>query len=134
LDTSTLSDVMRGRYPEVAEKAVAYLDVFHRFTFSILTRYEILRGLYSKQAAAQIERFEGLSAGSEILPLSDAVIVRGAEIYAVLRRRGERIEDADVLIAATALVHGLALVTENARHFKRIEGLGVESWRSVPAP
>ncbi len=130
LDTSTLSDVMRGRDRAVAEKASAYLDVHNQFTFSILTRYEILRGLYAKQANAQIERFEQRCAVSEIMSLSDPVVVEGAKIHAALRRRGEPIEDADILIAATAQVYGLALVTENAGHFGRIAGLTVESWRA----
>ncbi len=130
LDTSTLSDVMRGRDRVVAERASAYLDVHHRFTFSILTRYEILRGLYARQANAQIERFEQRCAVSEIIPLSDPVVVEGAKIHAALQRRGEPIEDADILIAATAQVVGLTVVTENAGHFGRIAGLTVESWRA----
>lgn len=56
--------------------------------------------------------------------------MRAADIYGALHKRGALIEDADILIAATALVHGLALVTENALHFDRIPDLIVESWRS----
>lgn len=37
--------------------------------------------------------------------------------------------DADILIAATALVHNLVLVTENRAHFQRIPKLRLESWR-----
>jgi tRNA(fMet)-specific endonuclease VapC len=35
----------------------------------------------------------------------------------------------DLLIAATALVYGMAVVTHNAREFNRIEGLRVEDWQ-----
>ncbi|MFP4325680.1 MAG: PIN domain-containing protein [Desulfonatronovibrio sp.] len=48
---------------------------------------------------------------------------RAAEIYSTLRRKGMLVEDADILIAATALEHGLSMVTGNTRHFLRIEGL-----------
>jgi tRNA(fMet)-specific endonuclease VapC len=34
----------------------------------------------------------------------------------------------DVLIGATALHHGLAVVSRNVRHLSRIQGLVVESW------
>ena len=36
----------------------------------------------------------------------------------------------DVLIAATALVHNLVLVTNNTKHFVVYEGLGLEDWTS----
>lgn len=35
----------------------------------------------------------------------------------------------DPLIAATALVHGLTLVTSNTGEFRRVSGLNVEDWR-----
>ncbi len=51
-----------------------------------------------------------------------------ADIYADLRRKGELIGDADMLIAASALVHGLGVVTNNEEHFERIAGLYMENW------
>ncbi len=44
-----------------------------------------------------------------------------------LRRAGQIIGDMDLLIAATALQHNLTLLTNNRRHFERIEGLRIES-------
>ena len=43
-------------------------------------------------------------------------------------RRGELIEDADILIAASCLVEGIVLVTDNEEHFRRIEKLEIENW------
>lgn len=43
-----------------------------------------------------------------------------------LEDAGERLADADLQIAATAIVHGLAVVTGNVRHFERVPGLVVE--------
>jgi predicted nucleic acid-binding protein len=40
-----------------------------------------------------------------------------------LRRVGRRLEDTDLLIAATALEHDLMLVTRNVNHFARVPGL-----------
>jgi tRNA(fMet)-specific endonuclease VapC len=130
LDTSTLSDVMRGQNSPVEAVAAAYLAQHGQFTLSILTRYEILRGLYARGASQQVQRFEAQCQRSRILPLSDEIIVRAATLYGELHRRGQLISDADLLIAATALTHGLQLVTENRSHFERIPGLDVTSWRS----
>ncbi len=128
LDTDTLSAVMRGTPPPLVTKAREYLAEHRVFTFSIITRYEILRGLKAKSATAQLQAFHRLCAGSQIVPLTDAAVVKASEIYAELRRGGELIGDADILIAASALVHGLAVVTNNLGHFGRIPGLPIENW------
>lgn len=53
----------------------------------------------------------------------------GSRIRRILRQRGEMIGDFDILIAATAQEAGPCLVTDNTKHFKRIEGLEVEGYR-----
>lgn len=130
LDTDTLSEVMKGRDSQVQRRARQYLASYGCFTFSIITRYEILRGLKAKGATRQIAIFEERCRKSLVLPLTDEIVVRAADIYAVLHRKGQLISDADILIAATALAHGLTLVTGNVAHFQRIPGLKVESWHA----
>ena len=127
LDTDTLSAIMKGN-PVAVPRARSYLVEHGAFTFSIITRYEILRGLKAKSAIGQIEAFDRLCQSSVILSLADEVIVRAAEIYAALKVRGEPIGDADILIGASALVHGLVVTTNNEDHFKRIPGLQIDNW------
>lgn len=57
LDTDTLSAIMRQNQIVIA-KAKAYLAQHSRFTFSIITRYEIMRGLKAKGANKQLKAFE----------------------------------------------------------------------------
>ncbi len=129
IDTDTLSEIIKQHDPEVASNAQAYLKEHQHFRFSIITRYEILRGLKSKGAFRQAKRFAEQCRVSEIVPLSDEVVDRAADVYSDLRKRGLLIEDGDILIAATAIVHGWVLVTENRAHFNRIPSLSLESWR-----
>jgi tRNA(fMet)-specific endonuclease VapC len=126
-----LSEVIKGRDEAIAREALAYLSTNGRFTFSIITRYEILRGLKTRGAARQLAQFEAQCHASEILPLTDDIVIRAADIYASLHRAGRLIGDADTLIAATALVHGLTLVTNNTGHYRRVPGLTVISWRDT---
>ena len=130
LDTDTLSEVIKDRDPRVRQAARQYLQTHGSFTFSIITRYEVLRGLKAKSATRQVAAFEHWCQTSTVLPLSDDVVVRASDLYADLYRRGDLISDADILIAATALVHGLTLVTANVAHFQRISSLSLASWRT----
>ncbi len=79
-------------------------------------------------ARAQLRAFEQLWQALGIVMIDLAVLDKAAELYADLRRVGRLIEDADLLIAAIALVHELTLVTNNTAHFSRIAGLQVEDW------
>ncbi|MEM9553155.1 MAG: type II toxin-antitoxin system VapC family toxin [Acidobacteriota bacterium] len=130
LDTSTLSEVMRNRDQGVQHEARSYLDAHERFTFSILTRFEILRGLHAKSARRQIESFEALCSISSIVDLEDPIVVRASVLYGLLHSAGSLIDDVDLLIAATALELDVPVITENRRHFERIPNLQVESWRT----
>jgi len=127
LDTDILSALMR-QHPIATARARAYLAVHQRLTFSIITRYEVLRGLYAKNATAQLAAFEKFCGSSTVLPLADPIVVRAAKAYADLHQRGTLIGDGDILIAATALEHGLVMVTNNESHFQRIAGIQIENW------
>ena len=62
-----------------------------------------------------------------LLPVSCAI-----EQYALLRAQlesdGMRLDNFDLLIAASAIAEGLTLVTHNTRHFERIPRLKVKDW------
>ena len=49
-------------------------------------------------------------------------------IRAALEKAGTPIGANDLLIAATAVAHGLTLVTHNTREFSRVVGLAIEDW------
>jgi tRNA(fMet)-specific endonuclease VapC len=127
LDTDILSAIMRGRAAALARGQI-YLASHRCFTLSIITRYEVLRGLHARAAAVQIAAFDRFSAANRVLPITDPIVVRAATIYGRLHQQGALIADADILIAASALEHGLAVVTNNEAHFTRIPGLAVENW------
>ena len=129
LDTNVLSEIVR---PGPDGKAMARLfarrqsDLFA----SEITRYELRYGAYLRQdAAAFWARLQ-----RDVLPivnwleLDQEISERAGEISADLRRRGREAGALDPLLAATALVHGLTLVTRNVKHFESIPGLPVENW------
>ena len=55
-------------------------------------------------------------------------LLKYAEIRCELEKKGLKIGDMDMFIAATALEEDLIIVTGNTDHFSRIEGLKIENW------
>ncbi len=64
------------------------------------------------------------------LGFDDECAERYGELRADLRRTGQLIGPNDTMIAATALVHKLTLVTHNTREFSRVPGLRLEDWEA----
>jgi predicted nucleic acid-binding protein len=57
-----------------------------------------------------------------ILPVTESIAERWGHLAAAAKQRGIAVKDVDAVIAATALEHGLTLVTRNVKDFA---GLGV---------
>ena len=68
---------------------------------------------------------QGFKESFEILPIDDRVAWRYSRLVRELRPRGQLIGANDLWIGATALTHGLSLVTRNVAEFRRIPGLDV---------
>jgi len=67
----------------------------------------------------------------DVLPVchtTDKIMKLFGTLKAQQERKGTRVDDADVLIAATAFAHGAKLATGNVRHFERFDGLVIENW------
>ena len=67
-----------------------------------------------------------------ILPVchtDDETMEKFGELKARAEAAGKRVDDADVIIAAAAMRHNAVLVTGNARHFSRFDGLEIEDWQ-----
>ena len=65
--------------------------------------------------------------GVAIIPLDDAICRIFARERSRLRASGTLIGDMDILIGSTALRHNLTLLTNNIRHFERLQELRIIS-------
>ncbi|MFZ5880756.1 MAG: type II toxin-antitoxin system VapC family toxin [Chloroflexota bacterium] len=80
---------------------------------SAITRLEVIRGMRERERQDTFELLDAL----ETLDVTSEVADGAGELIRLWKTRGMLLEDADTLIAATALAHGLTLVTTNAKHF-----------------
>jgi predicted nucleic acid-binding protein len=65
--------------------------------------------------------------GVVILGIDEEICRRLGQLHGSLRSAGKLVGDFDLLVAASALRHDLTLLTNNRKHFERIESLRVES-------
>ena len=80
----------------------------------------------SARLAARLLELDTLLAAGTVLPYDDQAAHRFGSLKVALERRGERLDDADLQIAAIALSRAVPLVTHNSRHFGRVPGLSLE--------
>ncbi|SRR5258706_15408924 len=127
VDTDTISYFFRNNTNVIA-KLDEYLQEHGFIYLSVVTYYEVLNGLFFKDAKNQLTQFEKFVSLNEVLPLTGEIAKRSAEIYADLRKVGQTVGHNDVLIAGTAILNDLTLITNNTSHFSRIAGLDVDNW------
>jgi tRNA(fMet)-specific endonuclease VapC len=123
IDTSVLIDLERGRVDLESVASLAPASI------SVITTSELLHGTHRAVDARTRERRRGFVEqvldAFEPLPITSAVARTHASIWAAVTSAGTPVDTHDLWIAATALVHGLTVVTENVRDFSRVPGLDV---------
>ena len=119
VDTDVLIWHLRG-----LPKATRTLDALDRLTISAVTYLELLQGFRNRAEMAAVQK--SLAMRNTIrLPLTPPVTERAIALMETLSL-GHGLQLGDALIAATALEHGLTVLTANTKHFSVIEGLMIE--------
>jgi tRNA(fMet)-specific endonuclease VapC len=129
IDTDILSEILKNRDPIVVRNAARYIAEFAQFSISAMSRYEVIRGLKHKNAHRQLTKFATFCQRALVHPITNEILDRTSDLWVDARRNGLPSRDPDLIIAATALEHGRALVTGNVDHFSWIPGLTIDNWR-----
>ncbi len=133
LDTNVLSEFKKK---QPSPKVVGWLNaqIEESLFISAINIGEIQKGIsalpVSKRRAALTEWLEELiyRYDERILPLDARVLRRWGEITAKLEKRGRILPLMDSLIAATALTHGLTIITRNTDDFAQTEAPVLDIW------
>ncbi|GAB4305570.1 MAG: type II toxin-antitoxin system VapC family toxin [Oscillatoriaceae cyanobacterium] len=127
LDTNIISAHLKQNN-QVQQKLSALEIRGEQLFISCISFYEVKRGLLAINATRQILNFNLFCRNVEILFLDDMAIIKTASrIHADLKQRGRPIQDADILIASTAIARSLILVS-NDSDMQRFPGVTVENW------
>jgi tRNA(fMet)-specific endonuclease VapC len=125
LDADTVSYAIRG------EGRIATRLLQHRpseLCMSSITLAELGFGAAAKRSTRLRQAIRTFAREVAVLPFDEGAAEQFAAVAAILARRGEPIGTLDTLVAAHALSAGLTIVTNNTRHFGRVQGLVVENW------
>lgn len=115
-DTNVVSELARQRPNPGVNAWAARVEVT---ALSVVSVEEVLFGLAWKPNARVRAWFEAfLEQHCQILPITPEIAKRSGQLRGQLRGEGHTRSQADMLIAATAEIHQLTLVTRNARDFQ----------------
>jgi tRNA(fMet)-specific endonuclease VapC len=127
LDTNICIYFLTGKYPTLLTKILTY----HPDDIKIpaIVKAELYFGAEnSKKRDENMNSIESFLLPFEIVPFDSAAAAQYGTIRAALEKAGKPIGPNDLLIAATSLVIGAVLVTNNTAEFSRVGGLALENW------
>lgn len=126
LDTDILIFWLKGN-KNIEQKAL-YIGL-EQLSYSIISHAELYFGAYnSQQIEKNLNSIEIVKQKLTLAPFDANAAQLFGKTKAYLKQQGTIIMDADIMIASIAQSNNLTLVTNNVRHFKRIEALKIENW------
>jgi toxin FitB len=134
LDTNVIAESSR---PKCDPNVAAWMKSAppENFFLSAITVGEVVHGLETTKNAATRRRLTEWWYGQvlpafagRVLPVDEDVAERWGQLKAETRKRGFTLADLDGLIAATAFLHGLPVVTRNKKDFGRTGVMVINPW------
>ena len=130
LDTDTIIFNLKG-HPAVKENLQRHLN--DPLKISVVTCMELYYGAYkSANVTGNLAKIRAIEEALEMIPLGSESAQIFGSLKVQMERKGTRLDDFDLALAASALAHNLILVTNNVSHFKRIVGLKLANWTLRP--
>jgi tRNA(fMet)-specific endonuclease VapC len=129
LDTDISSYIIKKR--DLAIRARLAKVPVSDVCISVITKAELLYGV-ARSSNKRVNRLavDEFLTFVRVLPWDDEAAEHYAEIRAMLEASGAPIGNLDMMIAAHARSCRVAVVTNNERHFRKVQGLRVDNWLS----
>lgn len=122
IDTDVLIWYMKGN-----KNAYKTIEDSKNFYISVVTYMELVQGMRDKNELNKLRR--ALHAwNSKILYISEEISVK-AMFFVEQHYLSHSIQLADTLIGATAISHGLPILTGNDKHYKILKDLQTKKFR-----
>lgn len=125
LDTSIVAFLFRGKYG--IGQHLMNLDA-EQCCVSDVTVAELTYGAYhSDRVQKNLDMIEQFTKMVTVVPFESGINEYGRQKDRLVKM-GLMIEDFDLFIGCTAVANGFVMVTDNVKHFARIENIEIENW------
>lgn len=126
LDTSAIVDYFRQKIN--SRELISSIISRGTISISIITYAELIHGTYRatnpNKEKERVDHFLN-QLKVQIILLSQEMIDIYAKTKYLLEKKGQKIDEFDLLIAATAIYQNSTLVTSDKKHFSRITELNI---------
>jgi len=130
LDTDTIIYSLKGN--DAIQRNLEH-HIEDPIKISVVTLMELYFGAYkSEKVAGNLAKIRRLENSFEIVSTGKESAQIFGMLKASLKKSGTPLDDFDLVIASCAMAHNLTLVTNNIKHFSRIDGLRLTNWRVYP--
>jgi predicted nucleic acid-binding protein len=125
LDTDTCSAHLKQK----GNLTHRFLQFMGRLHVSVITPGELYTwALRAKASPQRLQNLEDLLNDVQVLEVTQEIARRFGEVRAALFDAGTSVPEMDLMIAATALVHNLTIVTHNVQDYANVPGLTIDDW------
>jgi len=126
-DSTLIIDFLRGK-----KEAIGLVEKYEQILCTTeINVFEIMTGAHivGRDIKNSLNKIMAITSIIGVLPLDRKASLKASEINAGLIKKGIKIEPMDALIGGIALSQGITkIITNNKKHFSRIEGLKIISY------
>jgi tRNA(fMet)-specific endonuclease VapC len=123
------TDICSAHLRSTSSVSNRFLQYIGRLHISVLTLGELLSWTLRKNSPPKYQQaLVAMLSDVVVLEITPDIAWKFGEVRAALLDQGRPVAAADLMIAATALVHGFRVVTHNTSHFSKVPGLAIEDW------
>ena len=124
LDTDTISYFLRGD-ERIREKFITHR---HELASTTVNYAELIYGLKKNDNKNLLPKVELMFDNLKLYTFNKNASRVFGVLKAILSKKGTTVADLDLMIASIAIANDEVLISNNLKHFEKVEGLRVESW------
>ena len=126
LDTNIITYYLKGN-DKIQEKVDKEAEN-ENISIPPFAYFEVKKWLLAVNSKSKLQAFEKLCKEYGIVSITKETLDMALSLYIKLRKKGITIDDGDLLIATYCIQNNYTLVSNNLKHFEKIEDIQIVNW------